>query len=96
MKTFGQILKQKREIRGWSQREVSRRIGMHPNNLCNYERDISAPNMFILVDLADLFECSLDELVGRKRPNENLKCNMPDNLVINGVQYKKNWIKEEQ
>ena len=57
-------LKTLREQRGWSQRELSRRCGFGEAQIGKYEsgtNDISATNLKII---ADLFEVSIDYLLG--------------------------------
>lgn len=86
MLAFGEILKQKREMRGWSQPYLAQRLGIHRASIYNYEGGLSVPTLYVLVELANLFECSLDELVGREFNKTNTA---PDSLVIDGTKYVK-------
>ena len=67
MKTFGQILREKRQAKGWSLNELSKKIGVHYNTIACWELEHNIPNIYTCIDIADVFECTLDELVGRSR-----------------------------
>lgn len=65
LKTFGEILAQKREEKGWSQTMLAERVGVCNKSICEWEKGNNSPNSIWLECLADVFECTLDELVGR-------------------------------
>ena len=65
MKTFGQILREKRNAKGWTIEELAEKIGSFRNTVNNWELGHSIPNIYSCIDIADVFECTLDELVGR-------------------------------
>ena len=49
---------------GFSQREVAKRLFVSPTVICYYETKRLAP-LDIAIELADMYNISLDELVGR-------------------------------
>lgn len=63
---FGEILKKKRATRGWSQRRLA--VKLNTSHLCvwKWETGRALPNFALLVEIADLFNCSVDELIGRQ------------------------------
>lgn len=63
---FGKILKRKREEHNMTQAEIAERIGITIQNVCSYEKGYKIPPMRVVVDAADLFHCSIDEMIGRK------------------------------
>ncbi|MCG3793634.1 helix-turn-helix domain-containing protein [Bacillus cereus group sp. MYBK249-1] len=63
--TLGYRLKKERERRKWSQKFVAEKIGITNTVLSNYERDYRDPDTTTLGKLADLYEISTDELLGR-------------------------------
>ena len=65
MKTVGQIIRQKRKERGWTLEQLAAEIGRTFSTVAAWERDEMTPSLFIVWDLADIFNCSLDELCGR-------------------------------
>ena len=65
MKTFGQILRAKRKALKWTLQRLADKLNTYPSVVSKWERDRMAPNLYTAVDLADVFGCSLDELVGR-------------------------------
>lgn len=67
MKTIGQIIKEKREAMGWSQKTLAETIGVTGAGVSAWELDKVTPNILTACDLADAFDCTLDELCGRER-----------------------------
>ena len=57
------FLSVKRKELGMSQKEVAYKIGIQPTALSNYELNRRQPPIDILIKLADLFGCTIDELV---------------------------------
>ncbi|UKI51958.1 MAG: helix-turn-helix transcriptional regulator [Clostridium sp.] len=49
-----------------TQEELSKQLGGSKNLVSNYENGISTPDIYTLVKLADIFDITLDELVGRE------------------------------
>ncbi len=60
-------IKQFREAAGMSKHELARRMGVTHQAVGSWERGISYPTAAKLLQLADLFHCSVDELLGRDR-----------------------------
>ena len=67
MKTIGEIIREKRKERGWTLEYLARKIGYSFGMVSAWERNRHTPHLFTVCDLADIFECSLDELCGRGR-----------------------------
>ena len=62
--TFGERLMDLRKSRGFSQEELGGIIDVTRQTVSKWERDESTPDLDRLVELAGVFEISLDELVG--------------------------------
>ncbi|MHA0856486.1 helix-turn-helix domain-containing protein [Paenibacillus sp. CMAA1364] len=59
-----------REARGWTQDELSRVVGITRASLSHYEKSRRKPDFEMLTKLADIFEVSIDYLIGRtSNPN---------------------------
>jgi transcriptional regulator with XRE-family HTH domain/energy-coupling factor transporter ATP-binding protein EcfA2 len=56
------LLKQAREERGWSQKDVAEQIGTDPKTVSRWERRVAYPSPYFRQKLAELFEKSLREL----------------------------------
>lgn len=67
MYQFSKRLKSLREKEGVTQRQMARNIGMSAGTIVNLEQGYSKPRFDVLIDIADYFEMSLDDLVGRER-----------------------------
>ena len=65
---FSHILKRKREEKGLTQAEVAKRIGTTQPNVASFESGYKVPSLKIVVAAADMFRCSVDEMIGRKVP----------------------------
>lgn len=65
MTNYGDNIKYQRDILGISQSELSRRTGISQQMLSWWESNKGLPNIDFCVKLADFYEISLDELIGR-------------------------------
>ena len=65
MKTFGEILREKRIAKGWTQSFIAKSVGVSNHQVCKWEHNAHFPNLIVATDFAILLGCTLDELVGR-------------------------------
>ncbi len=59
-------IRQLREERGWSQRELAFKINANPKTVNFWERGVSEPSAGFVIALADVFECTADYVLGRE------------------------------
>jgi transcriptional regulator with XRE-family HTH domain len=64
--SLGMRIKLARTRRGLNQAELARRIGMSKNSMNLIERDMSHPSFTWVQKIAEVLNCSLDYLGGRK------------------------------
>lgn len=57
-----------RNERGWNQKELAGRAGIHPTRLSRIERGVARPSLDELMGLADALGVRLDDLLGRDGP----------------------------
>ena len=57
-------IKTLREVHGWTQAELARRLNMTLNGVHSWEQGLSMPSSSLLVELAKLFSVSTDYLLG--------------------------------
>ena len=55
-----------RKLLNITQEELSYKLGRSKNLVSNYENGISTPGILTLIKLADIFDITLDALVGRE------------------------------
>lgn len=55
-----------RKRTGMSQNEVARRLGIDQSSVAYWETGRNIPRASLLVKLADLYCCTIDELMGRE------------------------------
>lgn len=73
---FSEILKMLRENRSYTQQRLADALHVTKNSISHYERGISMPDLGTLCAIADIFDVSLDYLLGRSDfnlPNHMLK-----------------------
>lgn len=65
-------LRKKRTERGLTQRQVADSLGVEPNTVSQWESGVREPRVCQLPKLAELFGCTVDELLGiEKTPTHN-------------------------
>lgn len=66
MKTIGESIRDKRKALKITQTKLGDKIGVRRDTISCWERGLYYPNALAICDLADVFECTADELLGRK------------------------------
>ena len=66
---FNEILKNLREDRGYTQRELAKVLNVTKSSICHYEQEISMPSIDVLIGMAKVFDVTLDYLLGRTEFN---------------------------
>ena len=75
--SFGSNLKKIRQDSDLTQEELAKRINTSRSNIANYENDKNMPSIDILEKLSEIFNCSIDYLLGKSDiKNPNLKDNL--------------------
>jgi transcriptional regulator with XRE-family HTH domain len=65
--TVGESIRKARESRSYSRRQVSIKTHIPYATLVSWERNISNPTIELLTILADSYDMTIDELIGRKK-----------------------------
>lgn len=65
LKVMAEILYRLRESHGYTQQDVANKIGVRYQSYQAYELGVSVPTLQNYMRLADLYEVSLDYLIGR-------------------------------
>ncbi len=73
MRTFGNQLRELRQSKKMTQKELAMRFGLSESAIGMYERDEREPSLDLLKEFADLFEVSIDRLIGYKKTADNSK-----------------------
>lgn len=71
MKTVGQIIREKRLERCWTQQKLANKIGVSAASIGYWENEQASPSIYAVWDLADVFGCTLDEMCGRNFKGDN-------------------------
>ena len=64
---FGKEIKMIRKAQGYTQAQVAKSTGIPQNTISWIESDKGIPNVQQCILLADFYEISLDELIGREK-----------------------------
>lgn len=59
---IGSRIREQRKLRGWTQLELGKKIGMGKNAISNYEKGFRSPKKDTMFDLASAFGISIDDL----------------------------------
>lgn len=88
---FNEKLLELRKQKGWSQEELGEQINVSRQTISKYESGLSTPEMEKLIELAKVFEVSIDNLVGEeketviektKNKNKNVRKRIIQLLII--------------
>ena len=63
---LGRNIKYYRKSLNLTQQELAQKLNGNKSLISNYENNYSTPDIETLIKLADIFDITLDELVGRK------------------------------
>lgn len=87
MGVLGDRLKELREEKELTQEELGKLLSVSRQAVSSYESEDAEPSLNNLVRLADIFDISLDYLLGRtkERYNLNLKDKKDRELIINVI-----------
>lgn len=71
-------IKQLREENNWTQLELSKKMNCAMSSIAMYESETRKPSMEVLLKLSEIFDCSIDYILGKSdiRNPEELK-NIP-------------------
>ncbi|WP_179223904.1 helix-turn-helix domain-containing protein [Paenibacillus tyrfis] len=58
-------LRIEREKREWTQKSISKKLGVAASTYSNWEQGNREPDLEVLIKLADIYQIPLDQLVGR-------------------------------
>ena len=64
--SLGENLKNAREHKGLTQKELARRVLVNSVNIAYFENGDKIPSIPTLVRIADILNCSIDRLLDRK------------------------------
>lgn len=85
--SIGERLTKLREDKGYMQRDVAAKLGIAPNTLSGYERDLRNPDSAILVKLADFYSVTTDYLLGKKEIElSNIYLSLAKEAEENGIE----------
>ena len=63
---FAENLKHLRQSYGFTQKDLAKKLEIHQANISDWENSVSRPEYENLIVLADIFDVTVDELLGRK------------------------------
>ena len=90
-------------VRGYTQAQLSRMLGISASAVGMYERNMRQPSTELLIQLSDIFSVSVDYLLGRENTPESVEevlqniyksLSLSKSLTYNGVEFSKSDIKK--
>ncbi len=83
MNTLGSRLTALHKEKGLTQEQLAEKLGVTNQSVSKWENDINAPDISILIMLADLYDTTVDSLLGReKQPIVSTTTKNIDNLIL--------------
>ena len=67
MKTLGEYLKEHRVSAGLSQAQLANMLNVDRTTIAKYETNVNLPDINMLCKMAEIFDTSIDELIGRNK-----------------------------
>ena len=70
---IGEMILRKREASGMTQEKLASQVPCSRTSIAQYELGLKTPSISIVARLADVFGCTVDELIGRgnDEPDDN-------------------------
>lgn len=68
---LGRAIAKMRHVKGLSQEKVAEQLGIGNEALSRIERGIVEPSVTRIFELATIFDCSIQDLIGEASPNLN-------------------------
>lgn len=62
---YGARIRELRKERGWTMKQLGQRLNLAESTISGYENEIRRPDMDILIRFAELFDVSVDYVLGR-------------------------------
>lgn len=70
METFGERLQKLRKSKNMTQEDLASKVNVSPQAVSKWETDMASPDITLLSKLADIFDITIDELLGREVKKE--------------------------
>lgn len=80
-KSVGGKLRECRTMRQWSQQELAEQLHVTRQAVSNWERDKTLPDVYMIKEIASVFDMTLDEYMENARPAEVKMPKMPGRLT---------------
>lgn len=68
--SFGSRFSQLRKSKGLTQEQVANQLGLSIQAVSKWENDISCPDIQLLLEIAEMFDTTVDELLGKQKEIE--------------------------
>jgi transcriptional regulator with XRE-family HTH domain len=83
--TVGERLTKLREEKGYMQKDVADKLGIAPNTLSGYERDLRSPDSEVLLKLASFYNVTVDFLLGAEMELSNIYLSLAKEAEKSGI-----------
>ena len=87
-------IKQLREENNWTQLELSKKMNCAMSSIAMYENETRKPSMEVLIKLSEIFDCSIDYILGKSN-NRNNDIAVSKIPILGTVKAGYDWLAEE-
>ena len=95
MKKFGELISTKRKELGYTQETFAGKLGITPQAVSKWENGIGYPDITLLPTIADVFNMSIDELLGHEAPKPAIEESNDSVLQVDAVDESDNDISKD-
>ena len=73
METLGKKISKYRKLKSMTQEELATQLNVSAQAVSKWENDLSIPDLPILIELADIFNITMDELLRQKENTDIIR-----------------------
>lgn len=85
-KMYGKKLKKLRDLEGWTQEEVAKKLGVTKQTYSNYEREERKPGLKMIQKLAEVYQVDIDRVFGSDLVKEEpIEYNVNEQIPVIGT-----------
>ena len=86
--TFGQRISRLRKEKNYTQNDIADKVGVTAQAVSKWENDQATPDIDVLVKLSDIYDISLDDLLGKEKQTTSLLPEKPSKKDIDNMTLK--------
>lgn len=78
---IGEYIKKQRKLIGMNQSQLAEALKLKQSTIANYEKNVRTPNIEVLVNMAEYFGVTVDEMLGREKIDYSDNIDLSDQFL---------------